>query len=111
MLPGFGLFVVGVAAQMRITLKNMTQPNFETEGKHSVKNNHENSVLIGVRPEVPHPGLFLCRTFFEGGAGGEKAFCTAHTLLWPVRPPPMVPQQNHLNDWLISLATHIHHKS
>ena len=59
MLPGFGLFVVGGAAQMRITLKNMTQPNFETEGKHSVKNNHENSVLIGVRPEVPHPGPFL----------------------------------------------------
>ena len=59
MLPGLGLYVVGGAAQMRITLKNMTQPNFETEGKHSVKNNHENSVLIGVRPEVPHPGPFL----------------------------------------------------
>ena len=88
-------------------MRKMTEPNFETEGKHSVKNNHENSVLIGVRPEVPHPGLFLCRTLFEGGAGGEKAFCTAHTLLWPVSPPPMVPQQNHLNDWLISLARHI----
>ena len=72
MLPGFGLSVVGGAAQMRITLKNMTQPNFETEGKHSVKNNHENSVLIGVRPEVPHPGPFLCRTLFELGRGEKK---------------------------------------
>ena len=103
MLPGFGLYVVGGAAQMRITLKNMTQPNFETEGKHSVKNNHENSVLIGVRPEVPHPGPFLWRALFEEGwVWAQKAFCTAHTLLWPVRPPPMVPQQNHLlNDWPI----------
>ena len=49
-------------------MRNMTQPNFETEGKHSVKNNHENSVLIGVRPGVPHPpGPFLCRTLFEEG--------------------------------------------
>ena len=53
-------------------MRNMTEPNFETEGKHSVKNNHENSVLIGVRPEVPHPGLFLCRTVFEEGWAGEK---------------------------------------
>ena len=58
---------------MRITMRNMTEPNFETEGKHSVKNNHENSVLIGVRPEVPHPGLFLCRTVFEEGWAGRKS--------------------------------------
>ena len=53
-------------------MRNMTEPNFETEGKHSVKNNHENSVLIGVRPEVPHPGPFLCRTLFELGRGEKK---------------------------------------
>ena len=92
-------------------MRNMTQPNFETEGKHSVKNNHENSVLIGVRPGVAHPpGPFLCHGRFlrrAAGLWGEKAFCTAHTLLWPVSLPPMVPQQNHLNDWLICLATHI----
>ena len=53
-------------------MRKMTEPNFETEGKHSVKNNHENSVLIGVRPEVPHAGPFLWRTLFEEGGRHKK---------------------------------------
>ena len=62
-------------------MRNMTQPNLETEGKHSVKNNHENSVLIGVRPEVPHPGPFLCRTLFEVGAGRKSVLHSSYIIM------------------------------